>query len=578
MRTLESLPSWSLTKWREAKQKMRDFNAGTRKENLKACGLDKLEAYYKICCDDSLLTAGSQIQSELLRRDAESGTQIGAQIVQRYQKAVNGPQQTAASQATSASNAQSNAILLNWQQMVVDSILKDPTAYCNKRTASRVYTITQEVMKGASNSLDVHRALIDYAINVSYSSQIALLVMLLMAILIKSKLVADNARVLIENNFKWTQEQIHYALQLMASDAGVMKAIKDSFAHISAKPTQANKTESLEPELKETVEKHDTLNPKLFDGEHLKDEVREKILKIVDKFTEDLEEDGIRIVIKDIVLIGSNVSYNYTKDSDLDIHIIADTSSLHCPDHLYPLIYSAYRSMFNKKFDISFFGIPVELFVETEDIATISNGEYSVKDNEWIKEPDKDTIPEYDLASLNASVEDWKNRAGELISDIKTGALSGDEAHDAINEYIESIYTLRKEGLHATGEYGTENLTFKEIRNLGLLDELKDLKNEVTAKQLSLEGLEEAMEERTRRDYAQTLSRTAGTQVILQPNGHFFAYNVKDDDVDRLIAKLRRLSFVEYARRGAPGSWDFSRTMPGTLPTRYYSIEGKIKE
>lgn len=558
MRTLESLPSWSLTKWREAKQKMRNFDAGARKENLKACGLDKLEAYYKICCDGNLSTAEPQIRSELLRRDAESGTQIGAQIVQRYQKAQNGAsagamQQTAAQPATGAGGAQSNAILLNWQQAAVDAILYKPKAYCDKQTAALIYTAAQEITKEGADSEDINQKLLKYALSRMYSSQFALLVMLLMAILIKSKPIADDVLHILEQ-FKWTHEQIHYALQLMTADADVVKAIKGSFAHIDTKSASTGKTESLEPELKETVEKHDTLNPKLFDGEHLKDEVREKILRIVDKFTEDLEEDGIRIVIKDIVLIGSNVSYNYTKDSDLDIHIIADTSSLHCPDHLYPLIYSAYRSMFNKKFDISFFGIPVELFVETEDIATISNGEYSVKDDEWIKEPDKDVIPEYDLTSLNASVEDWKDHAGKLISDIKTGALSGDEAHDAINEYIESIYALRKEGLHATGEYGTENLTFKEIRNLGLLDELKDLKNEVTAKQLSLEGLNEAMEEQVRRDYVQTLSRTAGTQVILQPNGHFFAYNVKDDDVDRMVAKLQRLSFVEYARRGAPGS------------------------
>ena len=120
--------------------------------------------------------------------------------------------------------------------------------------------------------------------------------------------------------------------------------------------------------LKEDIEKHDTLNPKLFDENgKLKSEVREKILEIVKEFTDGLKEDGIKINVKDIKLVGSNVSYNYTKDSDLDVHIVADTDSLECPDDLYPLLYSAYRSLWNNKMDIEFYGIPVELYIETSD-------------------------------------------------------------------------------------------------------------------------------------------------------------------------------------------------------------------
>lgn len=120
--------------------------------------------------------------------------------------------------------------------------------------------------------------------------------------------------------------------------------------------------------LNEKVEKHDTLNPKLFDeNNHLKKEVRDKVLDIVDEFVSGLQEDGVKINIKDIIIVGSNASYNYNDQSDVDVHIRVDTKSLDCPDNLYPLLYSAYRSIFNKKFDIDFYGIPVELYVETID-------------------------------------------------------------------------------------------------------------------------------------------------------------------------------------------------------------------
>lgn len=134
-----------------------------------------------------------------------------------------------------------------------------------------------------------------------------------------------------------------------------------------------------EIEIDEDIEKHETLNSKLFDGNELKPEVAKKILEIVQAFTEDLEEDGIALIVKDVVLLGSNANYNYTKDSDLDIHIVADTARL--ANDLFPVLYSLYRNKFNKKYDIEFFGIPVELYVESNELQVNSNGIYSVLSN-----------------------------------------------------------------------------------------------------------------------------------------------------------------------------------------------------
>ena len=117
--------------------------------------------------------------------------------------------------------------------------------------------------------------------------------------------------------------------------------------------------------LEEDIEKHDTLNPLLFDeNDELKLDIKEAIEKIVNQFVEDLKTDGVKIEVKDVILVGSNVSYNYTKDSDLDIHIIVDKDKLDCDPELYTLLYGAYRSLFNKNYDITIKGIPVEIYVE----------------------------------------------------------------------------------------------------------------------------------------------------------------------------------------------------------------------
>ena len=117
--------------------------------------------------------------------------------------------------------------------------------------------------------------------------------------------------------------------------------------------------------LEEDIEKHNTLNPKLFDeNDELKSEIKEAIEKIVNQFVEDLKTDGVKIEVKDVILVGSNVSYNYTKDSDLDIHVIVDKDKLDCDPELYTLLYGAYRSLFNKNYNITIKGIPVEIYVE----------------------------------------------------------------------------------------------------------------------------------------------------------------------------------------------------------------------
>ena len=62
---------------------------------------------------------------------------------------------------------------------------------------------------------------------------------------------------------------------------------------------------------------------------------------------------------------------------------------------------------------------------------------------------------------------------------------------DQIDNLIEDIYNLRKEGMEEDGEYSIKNLIFKEFRNLGYLDNLKELRKKEISKELSLEQLQE---------------------------------------------------------------------------------------
>ena len=327
--------------------------------------------------------------------------------------------------------------------------------------------------------------------------------------------------------------------------------------------------------LTEAVEKHDKLNSKLFTKEELlKDNVRNKMLEIVDEFLADLKDQDIKVKVDDILMIGSNASYNYTKDSDIDLHVITNTKAVKYEPEVAAALYSAYRSLFNKNLDIEFFGIPVEIFVETEDSARVSNGIYSVKKNKWVRKPVKEEIPDYDTTALDKLVDEWESKCKKLIDDIKADKLDDEKK---VVKMLEDIYDkLRKKGI-SKGEYSVENLAFKELRNKGYLDKLKDYRNELVSKRLSLE---EKLDRKTRMDVYNQLARAAGTQPIIQDNGMFFIYNIKPSEINSKVAALRKLDCVADVHAYENGKYDFSNVMDiamNKMPSKYYDIRGMLK-
>lgn len=239
---------------------------------------------------------------------------------------------------------------------------------------------------------------------------------------------------------------------------------------------------ALQKHLKEAVEIHDQLNPKIWDDDkELRPEVRAKILQIVDKFQSQLLVDKVELKIEDIYILGSNANYNYTEESDLDVHIIADESFDCSAEHL-PLLYNCYKALFNSKYDIRIKGINVELYVENKDkLSNVSAGLYSLKEG-WIRNPAEYEIPEFDQLAVDREVQKWEDRYYEIAEN---------PTIKKIDEYIDELYELRKDSIQ-NGEFAEGNLVFKEIRRRGYLDDLKELKIDLTSQELSLEALEES--------------------------------------------------------------------------------------
>ena len=233
--------------------------------------------------------------------------------------------------------------------------------------------------------------------------------------------------------------------------------------------------------LDEKIIKNDTLNPAIWEGNDLKPGIADAIKEIVSKYVEDSQVLSYDDII-DIELLGSNASYNYTEHSDLDIHLVVNMESISTDPVLVQLACNAEKALFNNAYNFTIKGLEVELYVEDVKSSAASNGVYSITRDEWIKIPVHKNIPDMSHDSEYLKLLDvWTGKARVAIS-----MNSAKEVQKFVNE----LYNLRRISIMTDGEYSRGNLVFKEIRNIGLLQELKDKINYLTSKELSLESLQ----------------------------------------------------------------------------------------
>ena len=227
-------------------------------------------------------------------------------------------------------------------------------------------------------------------------------------------------------------------------------------------------------QLSDAVKFHQALNPVLWNSnEHLEPEVRDALLSMADDFREFLGVPALDI--KDITVSGSNSAYNYTPTSDIDLHLVVDISKLK-DNEIYAELFNAKKYQYNDLHNFHVGDHDVELYVQQADETHHSQGIYSLVDNEWKRVPSR-KFPKIDDMSVQNKYEDLGHRIEAAIAD------GGIEELTSINEKIGKI---RSNGLETTGEFGPENLSFKLLRNNGLIDELRNALNNAVDDEFSI--------------------------------------------------------------------------------------------
>ena len=218
----------------------------------------------------------------------------------------------------------------------------------------------------------------------------------------------------------------------------------------------------------------DELNTNIWtEDQKLKPEISEKLLRIAKDFYEKLD---LPVPILDITFTGSLANYNWTKLSDIDLHILIDYNEVNEDRDLVSNYLMEAKSNWNRAHDIKIKGHEVEIYVQDSNEPHHSTGVYSVSDDDWIITPRKKKF-EVSEDAVRQKAEHFVKMIGDIeksFDDEKYEEVYGDT-----ERLREKLRNYRQSGLETGGEFSVENLVFKYLRNTEEIGKIMDLKIDV---------------------------------------------------------------------------------------------------
>ena len=223
---------------------------------------------------------------------------------------------------------------------------------------------------------------------------------------------------------------------------------------------------------------NDTLNSEIWVDENtIKPEIKENLIKIAEDYYSNLE---LNIPILDITLTGSLANYNWSKYSDVDLHIIFDTNKLGKNKDMVKDLLDVRTRAWNLKHNITVKGFDVELYLQPEDQPHHSTGVYSITNNKWVVEPKK-----VDADIDKETITKKYNTIIKTVNEIKK--CDDEDIVKMLEKLKDKIKAMRQSGLDSGGEFSNENIVFKLLRRNDIMEEIGDMLTDAYDKSVSLD-------------------------------------------------------------------------------------------
>ena len=240
-----------------------------------------------------------------------------------------------------------------------------------------------------------------------------------------------------------------------------------------------NEVEASDISLK-SFEIQDDLNPKFWINNKLNSRIRLKLLDLADEFIDTLAVDWVKP--EDIVLTGSIANYNWSKYSDVDVHILIDYKKVWKKTEFVQDYFDSKKELWTQEHgDLKIYGFPVEMYVEDTNADNPSSGVYSLNENKWIKEPN-----DFQDAELNENyIKRISAKIMTAIDNIEDKIKEEKDNHkletssEKLKKLFDKLHKQRQESLGKHGEMSTYNIIWKVLRRSGYLDKIWDIINNV---------------------------------------------------------------------------------------------------
>lgn len=230
-------------------------------------------------------------------------------------------------------------------------------------------------------------------------------------------------------------------------------------------------------ETKISLQYHNELNPKLWNDDKLKPQIRYKLLQFADTWAE-----FARIppnLIQDIIMIGGNANYNYTAKSDIDVHIIIDRDKLGGNREMVDEYLQDKKVLWTLTHNIKILGYSIEPYAQDSHAQYPANqGVYSLKDDRWVQRPNRGKYDWQSDPALKKKVMFYVR----LVNDMIKNKMD----MDAFKDLKRKFYEMRGAAIAKGGEFSFENLVYKELRNRGVFDKMNKYEKSIKDQELSL--------------------------------------------------------------------------------------------
>lgn len=227
-----------------------------------------------------------------------------------------------------------------------------------------------------------------------------------------------------------------------------------------------------------SFKKQSKLNPKIWPNGSLNSKVRLRLMDIADSFWESLKINWTEPI--DFIMTGSICNYNWSRFSDIDLHIIVNFEKVDEKTDFVKEFFDTKKNEFNSAHeDLKIYGFPIELYVQDKSEENISTGMYSLYKNKWIKEPDSSNIKplglnKYEIKEKSAYFMTCIDNIADNFKNCKDDAKLR-RMLKASKGLKSRIKGLRKHGLEEDGEMSSGNIIFKCLRRSGHMGKLLHL-------------------------------------------------------------------------------------------------------